>query len=65
MEPNSISELDQKLLIYAIDKLETRFNHPYDLVEFWTLYGPCNEEVPTPEVRKPWMGGLGLSRKGS
>jgi len=29
------------------------------------LFGPVLGKVPEPEVRKPWMAGLGLTKKPS
>lgn len=65
MEPREISELEQAVLIYSIDQLNNKFHTVDDLVRFWLLFGPCLERVPKPEVRKPWMAGLGLTKKPS
>lgn len=65
MESEQISELDQILLIYAIDQLNNKFHTVDDLVKYWLLFGPVLGYVPKPEVRKPWMAGLGLTKKPS
>lgn len=66
MESEEISELDQVLLTYAIDLLNNKYNTVDDLVKMWLLYGPyMDRRIPRPEIRKPWMAGLGVTKRPS
>ena len=58
MEKQEISEEEQIILDYAIDRLYCKYNTVQDLVKDWILFGPCIEWCPRPEVRRPWMFGL-------
>jgi len=60
MEGKEITELDQQYLLYSIQLLQKKYNTVDDLIRFWTLFGPCLEWCPKPEIRKPWMVGLNL-----
>ncbi len=60
-----ISELDQAILVHTVDLLNNQYHTVDELVKLWMLFGPCLEKVPRPEVRKPWMAGLGLTKKPS
>jgi hypothetical protein len=58
MDENIISEEQQIILDYSIDRLYQRYDTAQDLVKDWLLFGPCIERCPKPEVRRPWMSGL-------
>lgn len=61
MNGKEITELDQRLLVYTIDRLNNKYDSVEDLVKLWKLFGPCIERCPKPEVRRPWMAGLHLN----
>jgi hypothetical protein len=60
MVKKHITEEEQVILDYAIDRLENRYDYAEDLVKDWILFGPCIERCPKPEIRRPWMFGLKL-----
>lgn len=61
MDRKEITELDQRILIYSIDRLYNKYDSVEDLVKLWKLFGPCIEHCPKPEIRRPWMVGLRLN----
>lgn len=57
-----VTELDQRLFLHTVNKLNNKFHTVEDFVKFWRLFGPCIERCPTPEIRRPWMSGLDLDK---
>lgn len=58
MVEKEVSEEEQIILNYTIDRLYGQYNSVEDLVKIWILFGPCIERCPKPETRRPWTFGL-------
>lgn len=56
-----MSDLDRKLYLMAVKKLNKKFNTVEDLRKFWNLFGHWPYQYPEVEVRRPWDSGLGHS----
>lgn len=60
MQEREISEEEQIILSYAIDRLYSKYDTVQDVAKDWILFGPCIERCPKPEIHRPWTFGLGV-----